>query len=309
MYFYWGWLKPEKVKNADSDAQHSIGMLQFGNNDFRYIKPLRLVDLREESENYTVLKQEINLLIQDKLNQGLINRVSVYFRVMNDGQWISINGNTSYRAGSLMKVPVMIYYLKQAEKNPSLLNQTRVYKKTNRVIPDQTYPDKTIIIGKPYTIKELIGSMIMYSDNYATSLLNNSINTDGLSKLFTDLGIKKPALTDINYSITAIDYSRFLQVLYSSTYLGPESSEFALTQMAGCSFKEGLLKKIPENIVVAHKFGEANDMNNTELSESGLFYIGNNPYLLTVMVNGKELSQDADLISDISYLVYKQMKQ
>ena len=308
-YLYYSGREQDSDHYPKTAVQSSSSISQLRNNDFRYVKPLRVVDLPEESETYSALKQEISLLIQDKQNQGIITDASVYFRVLNNGAWISINGNTSYRAGSLIKVPIMIYYLKQADKEPAILSQTRTYKKTSRVIPDQSYQGVSISVGKPYTVRELISSMIQNSDNYATSLLNGQMNVESFCKMFTDLGIKRPDLKDINYSITAVDYSKFLRVLYNATYLSPENSEFALKQMTQCTFSEGLVKKLPKDLVVAHKFGEANDPEKTELSESGIFYAGSNPYLLTVMVNGRELPRNAELLSDISLLVYNKMKQ
>ncbi len=311
IFLYWFYTSSTKI-NAQTGLQVdeiSLPMRQIRNSDYNFIKPLRLTDIPKESSYFQSLKSDINMLIFEKQKSGEVNKVSVYFRIMNDGSWFCINNENHFRAGSLLKVPIMIYYLKQAESHPSILTKKMRYSLSDRVVPDMTFKEESIKPGVDYTIKELISSMIMFSDNYATSLLNRDMNTDEFFKVFTDLGIVKPQLSDINYSISATDYSKFFRVLYSATYLNAESSEFALTVLSNSSFKEGILKTFPENLVVAHKFGEVSDITNSELSECAIVYLGDHPYLLSVMISGNDLHREAIVMSEISALVYKNLKE
>jgi hypothetical protein len=52
-----------------------------------------------------------------------IKNISVYFKDLNNGPVIGINDELPFLGGSLLKVPLMIGYLKIAESNPDYLGQ------------------------------------------------------------------------------------------------------------------------------------------------------------------------------------------
>jgi beta-lactamase class A len=74
-----------------------------------------------------------------------------------------------------------------------------------------------------------------------------------------------------------------------------------------CNFNEGLIGGLPSNIKAAHKFGEAGDPIEKNLSESAIVYLDNNPYILTVMVKGKEVTKLPEVIKQISATIYQKM--
>ena len=70
-----------------------------------------------------------------------------------------------------------------------------------------------------------------------------------------------------------------------------------------------MVKGVPENTIVAHKFGEMGDATTRQLHESGLVYIGKIPYLLTIMTKGYDIKQLPEVISSISKMVFEDFKQ
>lgn len=102
-----------------------------------------------------------------------------------------------------------------------------------------------------------------------------------------------------------------MRILYNGTYLMNGNDDYALSLLVQRNFNEGIVKQLPTDIKVARKFGEwgdANDPTNHQLHESGIVYIENNPYLLTVMTKGPAVQPLAHVISDISNIVYNKMK-
>jgi hypothetical protein len=77
--------------------------------------------------------------------------------------------------------------------------------------------------------------------------------------------------------------------------------------LAQCDFKEGLVKGLPPNVQVAHKFGECRYDNIYELHESGIVYVGDNAYLITIMTKGSDRKNLSEVISGISGLVYNKL--
>jgi beta-lactamase class A len=136
--------------------------------------------------------------------------------------------------------------------------------------------------------------------------LMNNIALAEFTKTFTDLGLSKD-LVNSDAAISAHDYSLFWLALYNGSYLNFDNSDYALSLLSECDFTEGLVKGIPQNIKVAHKFGEKGDAMNHAFHETGIVYINNNPYLITVMTQGKDQTKLPNVLKEISAVVYQNM--
>jgi beta-lactamase class A len=269
------------------------------------IKPMLWAKPLRESQIFAPLKSHIINLVERDQRQGLLTSASVYLYSFSDGEWMNINPGESFNPGSLIKVPLLITYLKEAEKDPKLLDK-KIACENFGYIPTQTYETNTINPGHTYTVRELLHYMIAYSDNNATSLLNKNMNLNSFRKTFTDLNVPEPDLNDWNYVINTKRYSRFFMVLYNATYLSRSSSEYALKLLTECDFKDGIVKGIPGNVPVAHKFGEWGNkkINLAEMHESGIVYLNGKHYLLTVMTKGTSPQNLGEEISKISMAAY-----
>ena len=272
---------------------------------YKLIKPMLWAKPVKESQAFSALKSRLISLIESDTKQGLLTSASVYLYSFSDGDWTYINPNESFNPGSLIKVPMLMAYLLMAEKDPKIFNK-KILCENFGYIPTQTYETHAINPGRTYTVRELLHSMIAYSDNNATNLLNKNVDIQVFRKTFTDLNIPEPDLTDRNFQISAKRYSRFLIVLYNASYLSRSASEYALQLLSECDFKQGMVKELPANIAVAHKFGEwgNNRINLHVLSESGIVYYNDKPYLLTVMTKGTDVRSLAPEISKMSKMTY-----
>ena len=136
------------------------------------IHPLLLVDFNQESPDYAQLKWEVTRTIQEWEKDGKIKSASVYFASLNNMKWMGIGCEEQYLPGSLMKVPILIYYLKQEQVHPGVLNTEFVYERPKSNFPLQTYRGDSIIPGRKYKVSELLRYMIAESDNNATYVLS-----------------------------------------------------------------------------------------------------------------------------------------
>jgi len=267
-------------------------------------KPLLLVVVGEESAKYNSLKGKITATIHEWQNKGAVQSVSVYLKDLNDASWMSIDGDKAYMPGSLIKVPIMLYFLKQEEEHPGTLNKSIFFEKPKHYFPTQEYKGDSILPGKSYKISELLKYMIVESDNYSTNLLSRQLDADQFRKVFTELNIPPDEINDLNYAISPRDYSKFFRILYNATYLDQNLSEYGLNLLTQCKFKDGIVKKLPPGTVVAHKFGERGINEMMDFSESAIIYKDNNPYSLTIMTKGTTVGQQTDLVSEISEEVF-----
>ena len=274
-------------------------------NGYDYIRPLLYADRPCQSDKLLPVRNQVQNLIDRYKVSGTINTASVYLRELNQGEYISIGDPEKYNPGSLLKVPELITFFKMNEKNPGLLD-TKISYSTPLVLAKQAhFISKSIELGKTYSIKELLYYMIAYSDNNATMLLNQRMDLGIFKKVFTDLGLSQPDMSAKDIPISAKEYSYFMRVLYNASYLNIEDSEFCTELLSHSDFVQGLVSGLPKDTKVAHKFGEAGDGTNAHFSESGIVYIHNSPYLLTVMTKGKDNTKLPAVISDISKTVFE----
>ena len=311
---YWQSTVLKATENSDRtnipSAKECVSrMEQLRSSDYKFIRPLYLTDVSNESDEFALLKKDVSNLIEQKTNAGILTGSGVYFRKLNDGSWFSLNANETFDPGSLIKIPIMITFLKMAEFNPSLLNKEILFKDQFSDLPKQSFTEKTIEPGKRYTIRDLLYHMIVFSDNNATILLTQNINSDVFQKLFKDLQLPTPPFNSSVFPVSAFQISKFMRILYSATYINENSAEFALSLLSQSKFKDGIVAGLPSSIICAHKFGEAGPADMRELSETAIVYIGKETYLLTVMTRGKDINALAGVIKEISSMIYFKMSQ
>jgi beta-lactamase class A len=253
------------------------------------------------------LRSKVISLLSTMKQQGAFDRVSVYFRFLDSGRNFSLN-DEQYSPGSLMKVLTLITYLKDAEKDPALLNRKITYDHRFANMPVQQITSGAgVQFGNSYTIESLLYKMIVESDNEATSLLNERIDVKVYYEVLSALTMSLPDIHQTDYPITAEEMSRFFRLLYNSSFLSPNMSDKALELLTKTNFKNGLCRDIGNKFVVAHKFGEKNLPPSFQLHEAGIFFTGNADYVLVVMTEGKDQQRLNDVLAQISKLIIDEL--
>lgn len=292
----------ENIHAQATSANSSLILIRKGEHNL--VRPLILADIDAESPEYLSLKGRLSQTITSFKQKGIITNASVYLKRLSDGSWMNLNGNETYLPGSLMKVAIMLYYLKQEELHPGTLAQEFFCRKPAQEFPKQEFEGETIIPGRSYKVSALIRSMIIESDNLATNTLCQHLDGAAFHQMFVDLSMPPDDINDLEYVISPREYSKFLRVLYNATYVGEEMSEFALSLMIQSKFKDGLVKPIPAGIMIAHKFGERGKNSVMDFSESGIIYDKKEPYLLTIMTRGSDMKEQSKVISELSGEVF-----
>jgi beta-lactamase class A len=279
---------------------------------FHFTSPLLDVELPEGvllDYDPIPFKQKVESLVAMELKSGKAREVSVYYRDLHDGPWFEINQDWEFKPASLMKVPVMIAWLKRAETDREILNQRMIYEglpdmSARQIIP----PAYTIKAGQSYTIEDLLHYMINYSDNNAAALLYNALTMEELLNVLDGMDVKNKVIDDSNY-MNIHDYSGFFRVLYNASFLSREMSEKALALLGREDFK-GIALGVPSGIEVASKFGETGNGERggeRQLHDFGIVYHPTHPYILGVMTLGSDTKKQRDILRDISKLVYEEV--
>jgi beta-lactamase class A len=273
---------------------------------YLYISPLlECIDANKLTYRHSLLKKRLEEQIKDQISSRQINTASVYFRDLNNGPWLSINGGEKFSPASLLKVPLMIAYFKEFEKTPELMDKKIIItKNSSKIIQQNFVPIKKVETGQEYSFSELVERMIKYSDNLAADTLLENINMSDLERIYEDLGISVPTMDHPENFMSIIDYSSFFRILYNSSYLSREMSEKALSIMADINFIGGIKGRLPFNVPVAHKFGERIFNDQKQLHDCGIVYLEEKNYLICIMTRGESFTQMSGAISDLSRTVF-----
>jgi len=281
--------------------------------NYQFINPLLECEFTNFSQNiaYDNLKDKILDHIKKLKSSQQITQISVYFRDLNNGPWLGINEKEDFSPASLIKVPLLITYYKEAEKNPDILKQSLTYTPI-KIDKQDILPSVTLTPNQSYTVDELIRNMIVYSDNTAYELLLNNIDNRLLVDTYTNLGINlDKAFLDPSGNILSVkSYAAFFRILYNGSYLNNEMSEKALALLSQVQYRDGLVKGINNpNVLISHKFGERTytDTGEKQLHDCGIVYLPQKPYLICIMTRGKDFSQLSAAIAQISKTVYQEL--
>ena len=282
-------------------------------NEFACIKPVI------SKAEYANLRLLLETYIKQQKDTGKVSDVGIYFRDLKMGPTLGINEYKGFISASLLKIPTLIVYLRFAEDNPSLLQESIMVPESivNNIKAVQFIePNEQILANTSYTIEELLRRLVVNSDNVALAALDEHLriispNTDILIETFKELGLM-PDAVEGDFTLTVKRFSSVFRILYNSTYLSPEMSAKALDYLSDSAYVNGLVSGVPEGIPVAHKFGErTTELPNgslvRQLHDCGIVYYPDSPYLLCVMTSGTQFTDLSTTIQDISRMVYEEV--
>jgi beta-lactamase class A len=280
---------------------------------YRFINPLLECEGERDlmrNEELRPFRNKVETYVRDRMRYPGVERVSIYFRELNDGIWFSIGDTERFAPASLRKVPMLITLLKQAERTPGLLNRkVRFDLESDHTLPQTIKPAQTLSPGKEYSITELLRRMIVYSDNNAFFQLSKAVDPEEFARTYDMLAMRAPDAAGPEDFLSVQTYASFFRVLFNATYLDKPSSEQALSLLAQVDFKSGIVAGVPADLLVAHKFGEHRDLDgtNVQLHDCGIVYYPQHPYLLCIMTRGTSLEYLDDAIATISKVVYEEV--
>lgn len=264
-----------------------------------------------------IFKEDVQKIVDQKIQNKEADEIAIYFRGLNNGPWFGIQEDKPFFPASLLKVPLMIAYYKWSEETPEILKKEIKYEEGyfkllgnfNNV--QYFKSENPIEVGKTYPVQELIERMIIDSDNNAKNLLILNLDTpERLYRIYTDLGLASPPELRGEGDILSVhEYATFFRILYNASYLSKENSQKALELLTKSKFNKGLVTRLPQDLTIAHKFGEHQDDkgNFKQLHDCGIVYYPSYPYLLCVMTRGQEFANLEKVIQEISLGVYEEL--
>lgn len=279
--------------------------------DFQYINPLLYIDNSEENfTEYQPLEGQIKRYISKAQERSSTQSVSVYFRDLNTSHWGGVNENDRYAPSSMLKVIVLLNYLKIAERDPDILTRKVFYEYKDSY--GEYYKVEKRLTNGYHTILELLQYMIIESDNTSMSILV-ALQRDELLEVYKDLRLPS-ILEGPDDFMSAEQYSYVFRTLYNTTYLKRSLSEAALRLLTYTKFNKGLISGVASSTVVAHKFGEHTVVQDglvleRQLHDCGIVYHPGKPYFVCIMSKGKDFESLEKVIGDLSKIIFDFVKK
>lgn len=278
------------------------------NNKYSFLSPnVSTIDKEDLLINFKSLEN----YLANKYKENDNYLVSIYFEYIPTGANFSLNKDKKIWPASLIKVPFSMAIMKKIENGILNMDDLLIIDDSNR---DSKYG--TLYLkpnGTEFSIKDLLRETLVNSDNTAYSMLVKKLQMKDIENIYNHLGLDEvvefmknvPSGEEADISITAKRYTTFFRSLYNSTYLTPENSNYFLSLLkdAPCCY---LCKSIPQEIEFIHKFGIHEEKN--VYTDSGIVYIPERPYLLTVMIQGKKPLSESKvnkIFEDISKTIFE----
>lgn len=306
-----------KEKNNFKDFIATFKNIREQNTQFTYISPLlgSISAPATDVDIYSDLKNSIYSYLEQEKSNGNLYEYSFYFKNLNSPLWFGINEEKSFFPASLFKLPIAMTIYEQGEREDFFLDNLITYTPEIAAI-NKTNPlneESLLVVGNSYSAKDLVKMLLEQSDNGAKDLLLSVLNKKYFLELLNVVSISDPTDKQ-NFTVSSEEYALFLRLLYNSSYLNEEHSEYLLSILSKSDFTQGIVAGVPSTIKVSHKFGtysaeEKTNNGNVKASllhDCGIVYLKDSPFVICFMTKGKDVESLFEIIKHVSQMVYEE---
>lgn len=283
--------------------------------------PILDCELATQGDESIISRDEISSISEKTKKLYNLTSLSIYFRDLNNGPWIGINEKEYFSPASLLKTPLYISFLRFVEDYPDASNKKIVITENDivRIRDQKIKPLDEVQVGQEYTLTQLAERMIVYSDNSAAMLLGRHVPLFYINDIYKSIG--SPFETDGgDLQVRVKDIASFFRILYNASYLSRQNSEHALQVLTTTTYKDGLSAGVPDDVVVAHKFGERSaslleksginvPSGINQVHDCGIVYYQERPYILCIMTRGFDIKKQQQAIASLSTFFYKSISE
>ncbi|MCU0651144.1 MAG: class A beta-lactamase-related serine hydrolase, partial [Candidatus Omnitrophica bacterium] len=241
-------------------------------------------------------------------------RSGIVIKDLDTGWEFVHNGDRLFPSASLVKIPIMAGVF-QAVKDGRVSLDQKVRVKAGDLVSGSGVI-KSMPAGSTFTVEDLTRLMVTRSDNTAANILINMLGREYLNAYFKRLGLKKTNLSrkmmDFRYRRKGIenyttpqDVSKLLERMYNGRFISPQVSDKCLSLLKMQKVKDRIPKKLPENVVVAHKTG----LERSVCHDAGIVYTANGDFLICVLTKSRSSFKNSkDFIARIASYTYHNYK-
>ena len=212
----------------------------------------------------------------------------IVLKDLDTGWEFTNNSNKLFPSASLVKVPIMAACFQAIEDKKMTLDQFVVLRGADQVMGSGVL--KAMPAGSSYSVEKLIVLMVTRSDNTAANMLINLLGPGYLNAYFKRIGLKSTNLSrkmmdfsgrkkGIENYTTPRDVAFLLEKMYKKEFISPQVSDSCLAFLKMQKMKDRIPRKLPENVVVAHKTG----LERAVCHDAGIVFTPEGDFLICVL--------------------------
>lgn len=208
----------------------------------------------------------------------------------------SLNGEDSFPAASLMKLPLAVAVFKAVEEGELSWDQKITVTKSDLRGGAGSLQYQKLPLG--LTLERLVFLLLNQSDNTAFATLVRILGEEKIKKTIRWLGMEKTSWEE--FTTTAKDQALFFRKLYEGELFSPENTKRFFDALTDTAFESRIPKGVPEGVRVAHKVA-------TEVgtvSDAGVVFVPHQPFILVILSRDVNSQEAEKVIVDLTDRIY-----
>jgi beta-lactamase class A len=295
--------------------QSSYALTDESQQDSAYAQGLVPGAANSTATRFQISGQPMTDLLQQvtPITSGLPDLVPGIFVVdLDNGDYLSLNGESSFSAASMIKMPILVAFLQDVDAGKIRLDQQVTMLEGD--IVGEAGEMQFDGAGTQYTALETAANMIITSDNTATNMIIRELGgIEVLNQRFRSWGLQQTVLRNLlpdlegTNETSARELSHLIARVSEGELLSMKSRDRFMDIMQR-TLANGLLPAtLGQGATIAHKTGDIGSL----LGDTGLVDMPNGKrYAITVMVKRPHNDDRAfELIRQISGVTYEYLNQ
>jgi beta-lactamase class A len=215
-------------------------------------------------------------------------------RLSNNDNY-GVNETQEFQAASLMKLPVFITLYQKAQKGEVNLDSKYTLKEEDKVGGSGSLQYKKA--GTVLTYRKMAELMGKESDNTSFKILRAQLGDSVIDDTISAIGM---ANTDLSENMTTPeDIGILFRKLWNNELVEENYKQEILGYLSDTIYEDHLVKGIPQNIQVAHKYGREVHV----VNDAGIV-MSSKPYVVVIMSDGVVESQADTNFPKLSQLIF-----
>ena len=215
---------------------------------------------------------------------------------LESGYTYSLFEDEVFEAASLIKLPVMIAMLREAEDGNIDLSTEYILKEEDKIGGSgslQSEPAGTVV-----TYQDLVRLMANQSDNTAFGISKNILGEGLINETITNIGMINTSLETNETSLT--DIGLFFQRLWEGELVNKEHTDNLFEYLSDTTYEEWLAAGVSGESTVSHKYGREVHV----VNDAGIVFT-DNPYVVVILTKGVVEREADKVFPDLSRIVYE----
>lgn len=259
------------------------------------VEPPQVLSLITNSPKDT---KELKAELESEI-KNLKGKYGIWVQVLDGSFTLGINENDQFEGASLFKLPMMLAYYKEVDKENLNPESTYTLKFSDAAGGSGTLANMPA--GTVITYRDIIRAMGQNSDNSAFQIMGNILGFNAELRIIQNLSMQN---TDfVNSLTTPYDMGNLFYKVTNTNIISENSKKEFISFLKKTDSENLLPAGVPSNIQVAHKYGNTNN----NLNDAGIIYT-TKPYILIVLSKDVDLNEAKTELPKISKLVYDWIK-